>query len=559
MASSTAPTRHSTRTAHAPATLQQEQGHEYLSILEQRDIDAALRLSLGGAWEDDASDDDEEIVERDADESEEEEEKKEEAHHAQQHDEWTSHLTDIDVPLPRSRHLQNRPPPDDHTPLHILQYFLSTQLMDEFAEHTNAAAPYDWRHTTARELYAFLGVHIFMGIVRLPSVDMYWSDAYRQSAIASILSRDRYKQLQRYFRVVSAPVGDSPRNPIPHVRALAEKLNHSFAAHFTPTHRLTLDEAMAATKCRADIKQYLPMKPHKWGYKIYCLASENYLLHFEVYEGKEEDPSASGATYDTVMRMIQPYQNQQLVLYTDSWFTSPVLMSALKEKGVRSCGAVRTNRRGLPQIDAAAVKALQRGECIQRQKGDMSMAVWKDQKAMRLLYNHVSPRSTATLDRWDEHGERVAIGCPQALHDYFYHARSVDVINQLHYSYRTGRRSRRCWPRLAWWLLDMCILNAFRLWSIGQRAPEHLRFRELLMDQLLKQMPMEQMPRREGGVHPAATALAKDHYSVLMNEARDCKHCSHQPDERRRTNYMCSTCNAHLCLGPCFQAYHTRV
>ena len=69
---------------------------------------------------------------------------------------------------------------------------------------------------------------------------------------------------------------------------------------------------MVAYKGRSPIKQYIPSKPHKWGYKIYCLASEDYLLHFEIYEGKEDDPSEGGATYDTVMRMTQRYQNQQL-------------------------------------------------------------------------------------------------------------------------------------------------------------------------------------------------------------------------------------------------------
>ena len=63
---------------------------------------------------------------------------------------------------------------------------------------------------------------------------------------------------------------------------------------------------MVAYKGRSPIKQYIPSKPHKWGYKIWCLASDDYLLRFEVYAGKEER-SAEGATYDTVMRMTAAY------------------------------------------------------------------------------------------------------------------------------------------------------------------------------------------------------------------------------------------------------------
>ncbi len=71
---------------------------------------------------------------------------------------------------------------------------------------------------------------------------------------------------------------------------------------------------MVAFKGRSPIKLYIPSKPHKWGYKIYCLSSDDYLLHFEIYAGKE-DRSADGATYDTVMRMLQGYEDKAYTLF----------------------------------------------------------------------------------------------------------------------------------------------------------------------------------------------------------------------------------------------------
>jgi hypothetical protein len=556
MASSASSARRSTRASQQPLSLAEEQAASALSLLEQRDVAAALRLSLQSSWDSDDEEGDA-VAEADAEaEEEEEEEKKEQRAIEEQQDGWSAQLHDIEVPLPRLRHLQNRPPPADASPFALLQLFLPQRLMEEFAQHTNAAAPEEWTPTTAEELYAFLGVHIYMGIDRLPRTELYWSETFGHPRITSLFSRDRFKQLLSHFRVVPAPVAASPCNPIPHVRALAEKLNAAFAAHFTPTEHLTIDEAMCAWKGRSAIKQYIPSKPHKWGYKIYCLASENYLLHFEVYEGKEEDPSESGATYDTVIRMVQPYQGQQLILFTDNWFTSPVLLNALKGRGIRMCGSVRSNRRGMPKVPKEAVKALGRGEWIQRQKGDMSLAVWKDQKAVWVLYNHVSPRATSTLDRWSDEGEKVSVGCPRAIHDYFYNARSVDVLSQLHYAYPIGRKSMRCWPRLAWWLIDMCIINAFKLWSIGQDHSSQLRFREELMHELLKQLPPERTPRKRGaGLHPTH-ALASEHFTIHTGQLRDCKVCSTQPHDRRQTHYACAACDVHLCIGDCFARYH---
>lgn len=559
MSTSSSHIHHSTRSSLPPITLAEEQAASILSRLEQQDIDTALRLSLASSWELDENQEEEIIEEQKEIIDEEEEEKKDENKVDQQQDEWSTELNNIDIPLPRLRHLQNKPPPTNITPLQLLQYFLSQQLIEEFVKYTNDAAPQQWKHTSSSEIYAFIGVHIYMGIDRLPSTEMYWSSTYAHTFITSLFSRDRFKQLLSYFRVVPSSVVEDSHNPIPHVRALAEKLNQSFSKYFIPTQSFTIDEAMCAWKGRSTIKQYIPSKPHKYGYKIYCLASEGYLLHFEIYEGKEEDPSEEGATYDTVMRMIQQYQDQQLTLYTDSWFTSPILMNALKQKGIRMCGSVRSNRKGLPKIDVNTIKSLSKGEWIQRQKGDMIFCAWKDQKVMKLLYNHISPNSISSLNRWSDEGERISIGCPQAIKDYFYGARSVDVISQLHYNYLIGRKSRKCWPRLAWWLIDMCIINAFKLWSMGQQQPKQLQFREQLMQQLIKQLPTQQHPRQHAAALPPQHALAKDHYPEESSSERDCVVCSHQPENRSRSRLICSTCGVHLCVGKCFSLYHANV
>ena len=105
----------------------------------------------------------------------------------------------------------------------------------------------------------------------------------------------------------------------------------------------------------------------------------------------------------------------------------------------------------------------------------------------------------------------------------------------------------------------MCIVNAFQLWSRGMGRRDHLDFRIRLMYELFEQLPPEAHPRAGGSLHPDAHALARDHSSELVPEERDCKQCSHQPRTRHRTNYICSACRVHLCLGECFRAYHTRV
>ena len=121
------------------------------------------------------------------------------------------------------------------------------------------------------------------------------------------------------------------------------------------------------------------------------------------------------------------------------------------------------------------------------------------------------------------------------------------------------RKARCCWPRLAWWLLDMCIINAFQLWSKGQQHPGQLRFREELMHELLKQLPPEQKPQRARACPNPNTALAKDHYPEQTDDIGDCKQCSNRAAARKRSRIICAECGVHLCIGACFSRYHSEL
>jgi hypothetical protein len=132
MAESASAARRSTRASQQPLSLAEEQAASTLSLLEQRDIAAALRLSLH-----DSRDSDEEKSGAGSDaeaesSSSDEQEEKQEAAPADNEAEWSSDLHDIELPLPRLRHEHQRQLPDC-TPFQLLQCFLPRRLMQEFA------------------------------------------------------------------------------------------------------------------------------------------------------------------------------------------------------------------------------------------------------------------------------------------------------------------------------------------------------------------------------------------------------------------------------------------
>ncbi len=68
----------------------------------------------------------------------------------------------------------------------------------------------------------------------------------------------------------------------------------------------------------------------------------------ELYKGKEEEKSDAGVIYDLVLRMMKPYFDKNYILFTDNWFTSPIIMRALADHHVVMCRSVRLNRVGMP-------------------------------------------------------------------------------------------------------------------------------------------------------------------------------------------------------------------
>jgi hypothetical protein len=560
-------TRSSNRQRQAPITLQAEQESVYLERAEAADVEAALLLSLQESEDVEPDEVQIEAALSDDEESGEEEEQKEEMKEAHPHD-WhvpTAERLLAPFPLPlRAAVGQPRrvTGAGRSTPLHLLQLFLTPELVNSWAELTNAAAHVGWAETDAEELLAFLGVHICMGIDFLPQTRMYWSADTLHPTIANVLSRDRFEQLNRYFTVSERDSDAAPRNPFSSVRSFIGALNHSFPQHWRPGRHLALDESMVSFRGRSDIKQFVPGKPHPHGYKIWVLGNENYMLQFQLYQGKA---AVGPSIHDMVMELTSLYRKSHHVLYIDTLFTSPTLVTSLFNVGIRVCGSVKRNRIGMPckeQLPPAATDALAKGAALQMQKGDakvLTLCAWKDKRLILLLYNHIDPRLSTSLQRWSEAGEIYQLPCPQAIRDYFQHARAVDVVNQLHYSYAPGRRSRRCATRLVWWLIDICILNAFRLWQCDHPHESHLTFRMALMHELMEQLPEERRPRQGNRGTARGTADIREHIPKRVDSIGDCIECSQQPAHRVRTHFICTKCGVHLCLDACWAAHLAKV
>ena len=98
---------------------------------------------------------------------------------------------------------------------------------------------------------------------------------------------------------------------------------------------------MRKLKGRLNIKQYIKIKPIKWGIKIFTLAEakSGYVLNLLPYAGKREDTGV-GKTTQTVLDVGKHYLNKGHRYFTDNYYTSVELMTKLQDKNTFTTSAI---------------------------------------------------------------------------------------------------------------------------------------------------------------------------------------------------------------------------
>ncbi|KAG5875212.1 hypothetical protein JTB14_021116 [Gonioctena quinquepunctata] len=111
---------------------------------------------------------------------------------------------------------------------------------------------------------------------------------------------------------------------------------------------LAVDEQIIPTKCRNQLKQYNPAKPHKWGYKNQVLSgASGFSYDFDIFAGEQSNTSPDGAldlrvSGNVVTRLtgtVPKNMNHKIFFY--NWFNNPNLQIHLAKNGILPLGAVR--------------------------------------------------------------------------------------------------------------------------------------------------------------------------------------------------------------------------
>ena len=145
-----------------------------------------------------------------------------------------------------------------------------------------------------------------------------------------------------------------------------------------------IDEAMVKFKGRSSLKQYIPNKPIKRGFKMWMRADSKsgYVCEFEVYEGKKGDKVEKGLGAQAVMALTEHIHGRYHHVYCDNFFTGVDLFLDLLRKQTYAWGTIRPHRRGFPSDFKPLLKKglLNREDSRTVQNGYLTVSIWQDTK-----------------------------------------------------------------------------------------------------------------------------------------------------------------------------------
>jgi len=463
--------------------------------------------------------------------------------------------------------------------------FLTSDDYDEILTQTNLyadqqrAAKNDsspWNPITKEELVAFIGVNIAMGVVQLPASDDYWSvnPILAHPWFRSVFSRFRFRQILRYLHVAdnsqAVPRTDSTYDKLWKVRYLLDAFSRRCVELYDPHPQVSVDESMIGTKCRLSFIQYLPKKPVKWGIKVWVCADSNngYVYTFDVYCGANSVDTSKGVAYAIVFKLLEPCLHKGYTVYMDNYYSSPLLFKDLFAAGTTATGTLRTNRKNFPENFKQKFGDVPRGTVSFVFKGNLTVVKWSDNRDVHAISTLYSNEMTKVKRQVG--GESVEVPCPEIIDDYNAFMGGVDLGDQAMCYYSLGRKTMKWWRRLFWRLHDMAVTNAHVIYKMNnatslQKLQTNRQFRLSLAEKLVAGVIQQ---RRGPGRTPSLDVgrLSGKHFLYRSGLRRRCSVCAYKKTAPRSKTYKgkkittwCPRCQVHLCVGKCFELYHTRV
>ncbi|KAJ8885133.1 hypothetical protein PR048_011329 [Dryococelus australis] len=214
------------------------------------------------------------------------------------------------------------------------------------------------------------------------------------------------------------PKGMAGYDKLHKVRPLVKSLNENCSKTYHQSNRLSVDESMVPFKGRSGLKQYMPLKPVKRSYKLWCLANSvtGFVLKFDIYSGKTDSSEDIELGERRILHLCSELADSQAIMAFDNLFTPYKLMVILLDNSIYSIGTVRVTRKGLPDVLKTNDK-LQLGEFMFFVKGPTAAVKLQNSKSVTILSTATIPKD-ATSVTWKNKDGTKTVSCPTNIQMY---------------------------------------------------------------------------------------------------------------------------------------------
>lgn len=434
----------------------------------------------------------------------------------------------------------------------ILSY-IATET-NKYADIQNMTDSDNWMETNVDEILILFAFWIMLGIIKMPTIKACYAhnvSILRTDVFRRLLSENRYMKLIRSFYIVDRSKDpNDPDDLLYHFRTLIDHLNSKFKDFYNLEQDICIDETsnLWKTNCPLGIK-----------IRHLCESKTGYIWSFLVDSNRKNISGLPDVVY--IMKLLQPLLHLGHTLYTDSWFSTPILARYLKQKFVNFVGTLR-NFKDIPPIIKNA--ALDDGEYVARQCGDLMAIAFNGGKRQCYLSNY---HDICQINDPDAEGPRKQK--LKVIDDY---ERGLRKIHRMDFCTEPYLEQTNKWQfKLFKILLNMTIHNArillekstnikidslgFRLSLVQTIIERHLK--SLLQKEITSNFPAERLTARH---FIRQISIPGEEFSTKINNMCSiCKACvwCKQNGRDSKTTFECPDCNVALCLDICFEEFHT--
>ncbi|XP_047140899.1 piggyBac transposable element-derived protein 3-like [Hydra vulgaris] len=360
-----------------------------------------------------------------------------------------------------------KPTPNvETTPFEYFKLFVSDYMLNSITNESNInilQSKGSEKNISKKDIEKFIGAYLRMGLVKLPSQRSYWEIFMTYNVVSSLMGRNKFETILQNIHFVNnleICKEEKADDLVWKLRTWITELRNNFQK-VSPEEFHAVDENMVPFKGKSLLRQYLPKKPHKWGFKLLGRSGiSGFLYNFDIYQGKSKNNSDTslGVSADVVIYMTSSLSDKHnFKVFADNYFTSLPLIVELRKRDIYYVGTIRDKRmKKYPLLPIKGFKKLYTHVVAVR---------WYDNKPVNLVTSYVSIEPLHTVRSYDRSlKKKIDVKQPNIVHVYNQYMGGIDKLDMMCALYKPRLRTRRWYIYIWFHTIQIAVVNAWFLY-----------------------------------------------------------------------------------------------